>query len=128
MARPLQLAASTQTRPRTLDEHTREKDIMTTIDNLDLYLIAGGAAKAARTVKSTTPKATYGNMCVRGAIDGGINGASGGAGMLPFAFATGGLTPVTAGLMVGGGTAVGAVVGCGSGMWELYKARHPVEP
>lgn len=87
------------------------------LDINDLELVTGGATKA-----------TYGNMCVRGAGDGALQGLAGGAGMLPFAALSGPVSPLTAGVMVGGGTAIGAAAGCAQGMWELYKQRNPIEP
>jgi len=64
---------------------------------------------------------------VRGAVDGALAGATGGAGMLPFAAMSGPIAPATAGMLVGGGAAVGGTLGCVSGMWDLYKARNPLE-
>ncbi len=89
---------------------------LSVIDSLDLDLVTGGK------------KATYLNVMARGAVDGAITGASGGAGMLPFAALSGPITPLTAGVMVGGSAAVGSVIGAASGAWELHKARHPLEP
>ena len=98
---------------------------MMTIDMTALELVTGGADAAAAEPKAT--KATYPKMCLRGAGDGAIAGASSGAGMLPFAAMTGPLTPATVGTFVGVGATAGAAIGCGNGMWELYKARNPLE-
>ena len=72
-------------------------------------------------------QASYLSAATRGAVDGGIAGAMSGGGMLPFALASGPLTPATAGIIVGGSTLLGAGAGAVGGMWELYKARHPLE-
>jgi hypothetical protein len=90
---------------------------MLTIDICVLDGVTGGAGK----------QATYLNTCARGAGDGALAGATSGAGMLPFAAMSGPLTPATVGTFIGVGAASGAVLGCGQGMWELYKARHPLE-
>ena len=102
---------------------------MTTIDIIALEYVTGGQAAAApaASAEPTPTKATYLNACGRGAVDGAIAGASSGAGMLPFAAMSGPLTPATIGTFVGVGAAAGGAIGCGAGMWDLYKARNPLE-
>src|SRR5277367_2470051 len=102
------------------------------IDHLDLDLVCGGLAKpaAAAAAPATNPpkKASYGNMCARGAIDGGLAGLSGAASFLPIVALSGPVSPEGAAVVLGGGAAAGAATGCASGMWELHKARNPIEP
>lgn len=95
---------------------------MTTISLFDLELVTGGAGKEPAVKESTRTSA-----CVRGAVDGALAGAAGGAGALTYAALSGPLTPLAAGVLVGGGAGVGALVGCGQGVWERYKARNPRE-
>jgi hypothetical protein len=109
---------------------------MTTIDVCELAAVYGGLGKAtapvataeAKTEEFPTRKATYGDACLRGGVGGAITGATAGAGMLPFAMLSGPLTPATAGAFLGIGGGTGAVLGCAEGMWDLYKARRPLEP
>ena len=95
---------------------------MTTISMFELEIVMGGEGEP------TPTKATYGQACVRGAVDGAIAGASSGAGMLPFAAMSGPLTPATVATFVGIGAGSGAAIGCAQGMWELRKARRPLQP
>ena len=92
----------------------RTTDVLTLDDRL-LAPILGGVRTAS-----------YLDAAVRGAVDGAFTGAAGGASMLPFAAASGPLTPLAALTIAGGSTALGAVVGAGNGMWDLYKSRHPL--
>jgi hypothetical protein len=111
---------------------------MTTIDVGLLELVYGGlpgapakapaAAPAGDGPDPNMPKASYLGQCGRGAVGGAITGAGTGASMLPFAMMSGPLTPGTAAAFLGVGLVGGGVVGCADGMWELYKARHPVQP
>jgi hypothetical protein len=108
---------------------------MTTISICDLETVYGGLGKAsapttepAKTEEFPTRKATYGDACLRGGVGGAITGATAGAGMLPFAMLSGPLTPATAAAFMGIGGGSGAVLGCAEGMWDLYKARRPLEP
>jgi hypothetical protein len=104
--------------------------IMTTVDACVLELVCGGdgAAQPEKPAGPAVGKATYGKACLRGTINGTITGAGTGAGMLPFAAISGPLTPATVATFVGVGAVSGGVIGCADGMWELYKARHPLEP
>jgi len=106
---------------------------MTNLDARVLELVCGAKGKAApaaaaKTEEFPTRKATYGDACLRGGVGGAITGATAGAGMLPFAMISGPLTPATAGAFMGIGAGSGAVLGCAEGMWDLYKARRPLEP
>jgi hypothetical protein len=88
---------------------------MTNIASTDLDLVCGGT------------KATYANTCGRGAVDGALAGVAGGATMLPFTALSGPITPLSAGVVLGGAGALGAATGCLNGMWSLHKARNPLE-
>jgi hypothetical protein len=88
---------------------------MTNIAKIDLDLVCGGT------------QATYANTCGRGAVDGALAGVAGGASMLPFAALSGPVSPISAGIVLGGAGAFGAATGCANGMWSLYKARNPLE-
>ena len=88
---------------------------MTNIDNFELGRVCGGT------------RATYGNTCGRGALDGALAGVAGSASMLPFTALSGPISPVAAGAVVGGAGVLGAATGCANGMWSLYKARNPLE-
>ena len=88
---------------------------MTNIDTNDLVLVCGGT------------KATYANTCGRGAVDGALAGVAGGASMLPFAALSGPVSPISAGIVLGGAGTLGAATGCLNGMWSLHKARNPLE-
>ena len=107
---------------------------MTTIDVCALDAVYGGLGKetapvaTAKTEGFPTRKATYVDACIRGGVGGAITGATAGAGMLPFAMLSGPLTPATAGAFMGIGAGTGGVLGCAEGMWDLYKARRPLEP
>jgi hypothetical protein len=85
------------------------------IDNIDLDLVCGGT------------QATYANTCGRGAADGALAGVAGAASMLPFTALSGPISPISAGVVLGGGGVLGAATGCVNGMWSLYKARNPLE-
>jgi len=103
---------------------------MTTMDVCVLELVFGGGteAGAAKAPEPAARKATYGTACLRGGVNGLLTGAGTGASMLPFAAISGPLTPATVGTFVGIGAVSGGVIGCGEGMWDLYKARRPLEP
>lgn len=88
---------------------------MINLDPTDLELVCGGT------------KATYANTCGRGAVDGALAGVAGGATMLPFAAVSGPVSPISAGIVLGGAGALGAATGCLNGMWSLHKARTPLE-
>jgi hypothetical protein len=103
---------------------------MTNVDARFLELVCGGEGSdaPAKAAEPAAKKATYGDACLRGGVSGALTGATGGAGMLPFAMLSGPLTPATVGAFMGIGAGSGAVIGCAEGMFDLYKARRPLEP